>query len=340
MNKNNLIIIHTDGGAASQVDFCALGKFFEDKGYRVKYDITWFKEYGVNMPGGKYIIDKAFPNLKIEFATDEEIKLYKNKYRRKNQPLNECKPPIYIDGYPEERPFLSVKYRDFFSKEFVFNTDESKQKNLLDEIMKNNSCGVHIRRGDLADFHPAYGYPADKTYFLRVIDIVNKINDNVYFYFFSNGMEWVKENIIPHIKTTNYKIVEQNDDDMGYLDMYLLSRCKIIISSNSGFALMARLLSGSENTQLWMCKNWDFICEAMDLDNIYMYLRPDTIVDRKTIFHSGFVDKFKLTDSTNSSNLAHIKKYKKYKRLFNVLLAISLLLTVVLMVLLTKRCLK
>lgn len=328
--QEDLVIICTDGGAGSQVEFCALGKFFEDKGHRVKYDMTWFKECGVNIPGGKYIIGKAFPNLKIEFATDEEVNLYKRKYRRKSQPLNECKPPIYIDGYPEERPFLSVKYRDFFSKEFVFNTDDVKQKSILQDIIECNACGVHIRRGDLSKFNPAYGHPADKEYFLRVIDIVNKTNDNVCFYFFSNGMDWVKEHIIPYVKTTNYKIVEQNDDDKGYLDMYLLSRCKIIISSNSGFALTARLLSGSKDTQLWMCKNWDFICEALDLDNIYIYIRPDTVVDRKTIFHSDFVDKFELADSKLSSDNKIRKKYKKYKRLFNVFFGIFIIYTIIL----------
>lgn len=330
--QKDLVIIRTDGGASSQVDFCALGKYFEDKGYKVKYDMTWFKECGVNIPGGKYIIDKAFPNLKIEFATDKEIKIYKDKYYRQNQPLDECKPPIYIDGYPEERPFLSVKYKDFFSKEFVFDTDDIRQRSILQEIMKCNSCGVHIRRGDLAKFNPAYGYPADKEYFLRVIDIVNKTNDNVCFYFFSNGMDWVKEHIIPHIKTTNYKIIEQNDDDKGYLDMYLLSRCKIIISSNSGFALMARLLSSSKDTQLWMCKHWDFICEALELDNVYIYIRPHTIVDRKMIFHSDFVSKFEPINSSGSLNLSNkkiLKKYKKYKRLFNVFLIISIIYTVI-----------
>lgn len=74
----------------------------------------------------------------------------------------------------------------------------------------------------------------------------------------------------------------------------------------------------------------------MDLDNIYIYLRPDTIVDRKSIFHSDFVDKFKLADSSNLSEQTHIKKYRKYKRLFNISLVISLLLAVMLIVLLAK----
>ncbi|WP_279386179.1 hypothetical protein [Helicobacter cinaedi] len=40
--EDNLIIIRVDGGIASQIAFVALGKAFEEKGYRVKYDLSWF----------------------------------------------------------------------------------------------------------------------------------------------------------------------------------------------------------------------------------------------------------------------------------------------------------
>ena len=41
--KDNLIIIRVDGGIASQIGFVALGKAFEEKGYQVKYDLSWLK---------------------------------------------------------------------------------------------------------------------------------------------------------------------------------------------------------------------------------------------------------------------------------------------------------
>lgn len=338
--KDNLIIIRTDGGAGSQVAFCALGKFFEDKGYKVKYDMTWFEEYGPNHPGGDYIMNKAFPNLCTEFATKEEVELYQKRYSRKNEPLEECKPPMWIGGYPEERPFLSVKYREFFAQNFVFGTDDTKQKSILDDILQNNACGVHIRRVGLVEFSPCYGYPADKEYFLKVIDIVSKTNDNVKFYFFSDEMDWVKEHIIPYIKDKKYEIVEENDDRSGYLDMYLLSRCKIIISSNGGFALTARLLSCHKDVQLWMCKNWDFICEAPDLDNIYIYIRPKTIVDRKQVFKQDFEIPAEFKTQVPIYSEQDRKKYKKYKRLFNVFLLISIIYTAIFVVLLTQGVLK
>ena len=41
--EDNLIIVRVDGGIASQIGFVALGKAFEEKGYQVKYDLSWFE---------------------------------------------------------------------------------------------------------------------------------------------------------------------------------------------------------------------------------------------------------------------------------------------------------
>lgn len=45
MDKD-LIIVRSDGGACSQIAFAAFGKYFLDKGFKVKFDLTWFEDYG------------------------------------------------------------------------------------------------------------------------------------------------------------------------------------------------------------------------------------------------------------------------------------------------------
>ena len=40
--KDDLVILHPDGGIASQIAFVALGLAFEQKGIKVKYDLSWF----------------------------------------------------------------------------------------------------------------------------------------------------------------------------------------------------------------------------------------------------------------------------------------------------------
>ena len=49
--KGKCVIIRTDGGICSQIMFCALGKHFEDLGYIVKYDTSWFKDCGMSVDG-------------------------------------------------------------------------------------------------------------------------------------------------------------------------------------------------------------------------------------------------------------------------------------------------
>ena len=321
--QKDLVIIRTDGGFCSQIAFCALGKYFEDKGFCVKYDMEFFKKYGVD--AATYLIDKAFPNLKIEFATDDEVECYRHKYRRKNQPLDKCKPPIYIDGYPEERPFLVVRYKTFFSKEFIFDSNDLEQENLLKEIQTSNSCCVHIRRGDLVK-NGCYGKVADREYFLKAIHIINKTNDNVCFYFFSDEMDWVKENIIPYITHLNYKICDKNGLDRSNLDLYLATWCKYIISSNGSLGLFAKILSHHQNTQLYMPKYWDFICESAELDSVYIINDPEI-----KMFKSNNVWK------PLNSSLIDKRKIQKYKKLFNVFLVISILYTIIFIILLVKK---
>lgn len=302
----NLVIIRTDGGICSQLAFCALGKYFEDKGYLVKYDITWFKENGKDLDGKflrNYDIPKLCPELKFQIATDEEIKIYQKKYRRKRINLLTCKPPIYIDGYHKARPYLLVKYRDFFANNISFKDADEEQLNLLNEIKNVNSCGVHVRRGDIAT-SCCYGNPADVDYFLKTIKIINSCNDDVIFYFFSDEPKWIIDNIVPYLDGIKYKICDKNGSDKGYLDLYLLSYCKFIISSNGSLGYTAKLLSKKSDTQLWMCKCWDFICN--EVENTYIINCPNTIEHKEDILSD-------IDDSSLMKKLFSIKTDKKHK---------------------------
>lgn len=277
--KNNLIIIKPDGGICSQIAFINMGRYFEEKGYKVKYDLSWFEDFGTDMDGRfvrNFDVNKSFKNLNLEIATPEEIKIFRKKYYRKDiLPLKDCKPTLYItEWYPKENFYNLVKNRQFFKDKFEFVNDNDDQQNLLRDIIKSNSCGIHVRRGDIATSN-CYGEPASSDYFLKAINIINKIHNNVMFYFFSDEMLWVKENIIPFLSDDiKYKLCDSNGSDKGYLDLYLLSKCKYIISSNGSFGLFAKILS-EMNSELWMCKYIDYICAFFD--NVYIIKFPKTM---------------------------------------------------------------
>ena len=277
--KDNLIIIRTDGGICSQLLFSALGMYFEDKGYHVKYDLTWFEEDGHDIEGNKvrnYDIEKAFPGFKFEYATKDEIAKYKKIYTKNFNNVKYCqldsfKPPMYIEQYPEVLSDLLIKLREKYIKEFRFNDDDINQKNLLSEIENSNSCGIHIRRGDYLQTS-FYISTVNENYYMKAINIIRNNNPDVHFYFFSDDMNWVKETLVPKLSGYNYTLCDKNSDDKGYLDLYLLSKCKHIVASNGSLGVTAFILSDINKTELWDCKYRKYMCDV--LDNIYIINCP------------------------------------------------------------------
>ena len=252
------IIIKVDGGGSSQIGFHIAGKYFEDLGYKVLYDLTWFKEDGKDINGifsREYIMDKAFPKLKIEIATDKEIELFRKKYYYYCDSNNFVKQMdyMYLDGYPAERNLL-YEYHKYFRD--LFNpVDVNLVSNIVEEVLKTNSCAVHVRRGDLSQYNKTYGYPPDKEYFLKAIKIMKGLNNTECFYFFSDEPEWVKENIFPDLKNLcEYKIIDKNDSAKGYLDLYIMSRCKNIIGSHGSFGTFAKMLNINEDCTIILPK--------------------------------------------------------------------------------------
>lgn len=248
--KKGLKVIKTDGGICSQILFAALGKYYEDNGFKVKYDISFFKDYGLDVYGKfcrNYDINKAFPNLKLELANDEEIKKAK---------LNKN----YIDYYSEKRYYSLIKYRDYFKKNFK---PEGINQNLLNDIKNRNACAIHVRRGDLANSTGgSYGYPPSVNYFIKSINLVKALCPEVKFYFFSDEPNWIEENIIPKLNDVSFEICKENGSDKGYLDLFLMSKCKYIISSIGSLGIFAKILS--EKSYLIMYKAIDYVCENIE----------------------------------------------------------------------------
>lgn len=252
--QDNLVIIRVDGGIASQLSFVALGKAFEEKGCRVKYDIEWFENEGkgfYNTTNGydriynlSFDMQKAFPDLPLEIASKDEIKHYETNYFVDDDSVITYPPPLYVGGY------LGRRYDIYFSSLFAkhFNPKEAQEKDtrfygFLQEILESKSCGIHIRRGDLSKNHVVYGKPTSLEYFQKTIDLASKMQPQSKFYLFSDDVSWVRQHITPLLEDRVFKICDINTPEQGYLDLYLLSRCKIIIASHGSIGVYAKILS-------------------------------------------------------------------------------------------------
>ncbi|MCL2860754.1 MAG: alpha-1,2-fucosyltransferase [Oscillospiraceae bacterium] len=261
------IIVRMDGGISSQMHQYLLGCIYREKGYVVSYDLTFFKKWAKDNYGNferNFDLLKAFPYLKFTRSSGIEGMVYSIRFADRSVYLDheevdiflyDIEPPKFLGGYyryPEE--LWSVLFSNYFHIDTqVF---DNYNYSLYSEITKNvNSVGVHVRRGDLAIFNNAYGHPADLDYFNRAISYIYSKIETPFFYFFSDEPQWVEGELIGKLSIIEeqYKIVNKNGSDKGYMDLFLLASCAYKITTKGSFGKFAALLSESKDNIVVLC---------------------------------------------------------------------------------------
>jgi hypothetical protein len=262
------IILMVDGGFCSQLDKYFIGKLLEDRfQVKVKYCLTWFKKNGKSVDGKNnrnFDLLKVFPDIKFPVATEDEIKFHKKNfyyYNEKpfvyNEKLLTKKLPLYVDGYFGHWKYLKeIEEKGYNNLDFKLNLSD-KNKAILEKIENNGtSVGLHIRRGDyVGSMHDVL----TKDYFINAINYIKQLlaPQNPKFFIFSNGFDWVKENIIPFLPSDiDFEFVEDNNEDAGYYDFYLISKCKHQITSNSFFGYLGAFLNKNKEKKVIIPLNW------------------------------------------------------------------------------------
>lgn len=235
---NPLVIVRMDGGIASQMHFYLVGMLFKEKGYKVKFDLSWFQSDGHDLEGKhvrNFDLLKAFPYLEFKEISWVESFLFAGfKYVNNNKGLDflEKKPPIWLlSYYPYTNYMLDVMMQNYF-KITPSCLDEHNLR--FYQLIKEKKCpvAVHVRRGDLSSFNPAYGEPVPNNYFSNAIAYIIGQNKDPFFFFFSDETQWVRDVLIPVLGLpNNFIIVEGNGSDKGYMDMFLIAACKYQITS-------------------------------------------------------------------------------------------------------------
>lgn len=150
-----------------------------------------------------------------------------------------------LNGYYQSDKYFE-KYEADIRELFSFDIDVKQE--IREIITSNNTCSIHVRRGDylnLPNHHPVQ----DMNYYMRAIKEMPK--DSV-FLIFSDDIKWCKENF-PNLPE-KFIFVEGNKD---YEDMYIMSRCNNNIIANSSFSWWGA----------WLNENPDKIVISPSKDN-------------------------------------------------------------------------
>ena len=231
-----------DGGLCSQMNMWIQGQYYAEQGYPVYYDLDWFRRDGKGIDGVSirhYELETLWPNIRVKTMSRISMLFYRYLLPWKEvhcqlPPAKEIHRSVYFKGYNhlEEQDKIRL-YHIYFNIKTANMTEKMR-------LGEKRYCGVHVRRGDLANVANIAVYPQmSEGYFIRAIDYVAQHEEIDEFLLFSEDAQWLRENILPNT-TAKCRVIEGNK---GYEDLMLLAQCHIIISSQGSFGPTAALIN-------------------------------------------------------------------------------------------------
>lgn len=173
--------------------------------------------------------------------------------------------PALFEGYFQtEKYFADIE--DEIREAFTFRNFKPSAlvQKYAGQMQGCSSVSVHVRRGDYLkpENQALFGGICSEAYYEEAIAEMKKSLPGATFFFFSNDTDWVRR----HFKDPAFVIVEGNDEDNGYADLYLMSRCKNHILANSSFSWWGAWLDESPDKKVIAPKKW---FNGRDFQDIY-----------------------------------------------------------------------
>lgn len=251
----NCLILFCDGGISSQMYQYMWGQYLIEKGYRVKYDLSFYDNNPRDMDGifdRSYTLDKLCVINDIEKAPKWQIEYYKKHFLNpKNQfphsnimSIDEqWEAPKYLGNYYSCEPSEYIAmFRKYIHIKDINEVLDEDNRGIYMRITNCESVGVHIRRGDMINDKTNRWIEPELSYFVNTMSSAEF--NKMHFFLFSDEIDWIKERLIPLIDgIVEYTVVENNGSDKGYIDLLLLSSCKHQIASQGSFGVVAFVLN-------------------------------------------------------------------------------------------------
>lgn len=160
---------------------------------------------------------------------------------------------LFVSGFFQDSHFFNA-IRPILIKELTPKYPVlAHNTQLLNIANQTNSICVSIRRGDfLSKQYKKDFYLCNMSYFMKAIDMMRNKVENPVFIFFSDDIQWVKENL--HVD--NFPNYYERGDDPVWEKLRLMYSCHHFIISNSTFSWWAQYLGRHENKIVISPSRW------------------------------------------------------------------------------------
>lgn len=266
-----MIVVRLKGGLGNQLFQYAAGRALATRlNAPLKFDnIT-------SLSSGKargLELDKFEVN--VELATKAEVKKFipfpglyyhkpkaisllgKNIFHEKHfefdDDFNLLRDPVYLDGYWQSPKYFESIASTILSEYKIKGNYLTNVKSKAVELQNSDTISVHIRRGDFLNPKAnAYHGTLPLEYYKRAINILREKTANSTLCFFSDDIEWVKEQFkeldnIDFISSHTKSAIE---------DFFLMSSCRHNIIANSSFSWWAAWLNRNPGKIVIAPTNW------------------------------------------------------------------------------------
>lgn len=265
-------IVKISGGIGNQLFQYSFGRYLEETfGMNVYYDIKTIQNNS-KFTNRQPIIKDLIPEITLYNKQYYSLDLF---YRIKRKIVHDYFPKFtsmyvenisrneiidtkssiskqYFDGHWQSLNYLNP-IENIIRKEIIFNDNlfELCKKDLI-KIKYNNSCSIHLRRGDYLLPHNAKIFSeCGINYFQEAIKyILNKSPDTIFFVF-SDDIKWAKEIFIG----PEYNFIDSYTSN-PIADLFLMTNCNNNIISNSTFSWWASWLNVNPNKIIVSPKIW------------------------------------------------------------------------------------
>lgn len=187
--------------------------------------------------------DNIFRNVKLGQITNNPTNYQEVGFHYSPIPYNGN---LRLLGYYQSEKYFKHNKNKILE---LFSIDDTSKKIIINKygnLLKGNTCSLHIRRGDylnLPNHHP----PCNLKYYNNAIKL---FDDDTTFLVISNDILWCKEVFGGR---ENFIFVEDNTD---YIDMWLMSLCDNNIIANSSFSWWGAWLNKNEDKKVIAPKKW------------------------------------------------------------------------------------
>ena len=167
------------------------------------------------------------------------------------------RPYRYYRGYWQNEGYF-VDIEPMIREAFQFNINilSEKTKAIASKMNRELSVSIHVRRGDYENLPEAkamHGGICSLDYYHKAIDFIRqRLGSNICFYLFSDDVNWMEENL----QLENRCIIDWNQGEDSWQDMYLMSCCRHHIIANSSFSWWAAWLNQNKSKIVLTPNKW------------------------------------------------------------------------------------